>query len=286
MQLGDMTIHLIHAGLTQADAGGPFGLVPRALFKPYFEPDDNNFVPMSLNCLYIQTPTQKILVDTGLGNRLDERGRANWGITYPYGTLSDGLARIGVVPSDINLVINTHLHADHCAGNTSFGEDGHTIIPTFPNAEYVVQAREFMDATHPNERTRSTYISSNWDVLRQTGQLRLLYGDTALGDGILGMIASGHTRGHMAIRLESAGQHAAFVCDMASFAVHFEKLAWMTAYDIEPLVTLETKRKWQRWAFDTNAVLIFPHDTKRPMGKLTRNAKNLPEIIPLDEKWA
>lgn len=286
MQLGDMTIHLIHAGLTQADAGGPFGLVPRALFRHYFEPDDNNLVPMSLNCLYIQTPTQKILVDTGLGNRLDERGRANWGITYPYGTLSDGLARVGVSVDDIDLVINTHLHADHCAGNTSFAEDGRTIIPTFPNAEYVVQAREFMDATHPNERTRSTYISANWDVLRQTGQLRLLYGDTALGEGILGMIAPGHTRGHMAIRLESAGQHAAFVCDMASFAVHFEKLAWMTAYDVEPLVTLETKRAWQQWAFDTDAVLIFPHDTKRPMGKLTRNAKNQPEIIPLDEKWA
>lgn len=285
MLLGDFTLHLIHAGLTQADAGGPFGLVPRALFKSYYAPDENNLVPMSLNCLLIQTPTQKILVDTGLGSKLDERGRANWGLTYPYGTLLDGLARLGVAPSDINLVINTHLHADHCGGNTMVAEDGTTIIPTFPNAEYVVQARELLDATHPNERTRSTYVSQNWDVLRERGQLRLLYGDTKLADGIWGILAPGHTPGLMAVRIESRGEHAAFVCDMASFAVHFERLAWMTSYDIEPMVTLETKRIWQGWAFDTNAVIIFPHETKRPMGRLIRNAKNQPEIASLDEMW-
>jgi glyoxylase-like metal-dependent hydrolase (beta-lactamase superfamily II) len=198
----------------------------------------------------------------------------------------DGLGRIGVQASDIDLVINTHLHADHCGGNTMFDEDGVTVIPTFPNAEYVVQAREMLDATHPNERTRSTYLSQNWDVLRQRGQLRLLYGDTQLADGIWGILAPGHTPGLMAIRIESMGQHVAFVCDMASFAVHFEKLAWMTAYDIEPMVTLETKRIWQKWAFDADAVIIFPHETKRPMGKLIRNAKNQPEIVPINETWA
>ena len=166
-----------------------------------------------------------------------------------------------------------------------FAEDGTTIISTFPNAEYVVQARELLDATHPNERTRSTYISQNWDVLRERGQLRLLYGDTQLVDGIWGIIAPGHTPGLMAIRIESRGEHTAFVCDMASFAVHFERLAWMTSYDIEPMVTLETKRIWQQWAFDTHAVIIFPHETKRPMGRLIRNAKNQPEISPLDEMW-
>ncbi|PJF29819.1 MAG: hypothetical protein CUN52_06410 [Phototrophicales bacterium] len=286
MRLGDITIRLIHAGLTQADAGGPFGLVPRALFRRYFEPDADNLVPMSLNCLYIQTPTQKILVDTGLGKRLDDKSRANWGITYPYGTLEDGLARIGVLPEAITLVINTHLHADHCGGNTMFDDDGTTIIPAFPNAEYVVQAREMLDATHPNERTRSTYIPQNWDVLRQTGQLRLLYGDTQLAEGIWGVIAPGHTRGHMAITIERDGQHVAFVCDMASFAVHFEKLSWMTSYDTEPMLTLETKRAWQAWALAHDAVLIFPHDTKRPMGKLAYNAKHQLEIMPIDETWA
>jgi glyoxylase-like metal-dependent hydrolase (beta-lactamase superfamily II) len=285
MQLGNFTLHLIHAGLTQADAGGPFGLVPRALFKSYYMPDENNLVPMSLNCLFIQTPTQKILIDTGLGSKLDEKGLANWGLTYPHGTLLDGLGRIGVAPSDIDLVINTHLHADHCGGNTMFADTG-GVIATFPNAEYVVQAREMLDATHPNERTRSTYIPQNWDVLRARGKLRLLYGDTQLADGIWGMLAPGHTPGLMAIRIESMGQHAAFVCDMASFAVHFEKLAWMTAYDVEPMVTLETKRIWQAWAFDTDAVIIFPHETKRPMGKLIRNAKNQPEIVAIDEMWA
>lgn len=241
---------------------------------------------MSLNCLYIETNGKKILVDTGLGTKLDDKGRANWGLTYPHGDLLAGLARLGIAPQAIDLVINTHLHADHCGGNTRYADEGNRIIPTFPNATYVVQAREFVDATHPNERTRSTYLSANWDVLRQTGQLQLLYGDTPLADGVWGVMAPGHTPGHMAIRLESQHQHALFVCDMASFAVHFEKLAWMTAYDIEPMVTLETKRYWQGWALDTDALLIFPHETKRPIGRAMRNAKNQLEIVPIAVSWA
>src|SRR5262249_21722450 len=141
-------------------------------------------------------------------------------------------------------------------------EDMVHVRPTFPNAEYVTQRREYDDAMRPNERTRATYLAYNYHPLVESGQMRLLNGDTEILMGIHGVITRGHTPAHMCIRFESQGQHALFVADLASYAVHFERLGWMTSYDVEPLETLECKRHWQQWALDTNALLIFQHDPK------------------------
>jgi glyoxylase-like metal-dependent hydrolase (beta-lactamase superfamily II) len=168
-------------------------------------------------------------------------------------------------------VIDTHLHGDHCAGNTVFNADAEDgIAATFPNAEYVVQRREYEDAMHPNERTRATYYSVNYEPLVRREQMRLLDGDTEILPGIFGVITPGHTPGHQSIRFESQGQHGLFVSDLASYAVHFERLAWMTAYDVEPLITLESKRRWQQWAVDTGALLMFQHDPKIQTARLVQ----------------
>lgn len=272
LQVGDFSIHLINDGTTIVDPGGPFGLVPRALWSRYMPHDENIQVQMTTICLLVQFGDQNIVVDTGRGRKITEKEQMHLQLQRPDGDLLDGLARLGVQPTDVNLVIDTHLHGDHCGGNTLKDSDGH-IVPTFPNAEYVVQKREYEDATQTNERTAGTYFSENWDVLIANGQMRLLDGDTEIKPGIFGQIAPGHTPGHMAIRFESQGKHAAFLCDMASYAVHFERLAWMTAYDVEPLITLETKRKWQAWALETNALIIFPHEPQRPAGYLTTNER-------------
>ena len=116
---------------------------------------------------------------------------------------------------------------------------------------------------HPNERTRATYLRFNYQPLQEKGQMRLLDGDVELAPGVYGVVTRGHTPAHMSVRFESNGQHGMFVCDMASYAIHFERLGWMTGYDVEPLETLETKRRWQKWALETQAILFFPHDTQR-----------------------
>lgn len=286
LQIGDIRLHLINDGYTKVDAGGPFGLVPRALYRSYYEPDENNLVPMTGTCLLIQTGSQNIVVDTGLGQKLDAKRRAIWNLSRPQGDLLDGLRRLGVEPGDVSLVINTHLHADHCSGNTTFNDDMGAVLPSFLNAEHVVQRREFEDATSPNERTAATYLAINWDVLVENGQLRLLDGDTDLAPGVRGVVTPGHTPGHMSVVIESSGEYAMFTCDLASYAVHFERLGWMTAYDVEPLITLETKRHWQRWALETNAALIFPHDSKRPVGRLVAGEKGRPVLEPIDEPFA
>lgn len=267
IRLGDFELHLILESTVQVDGGGAFGLVPRIMWGKLMPFDDNNLVPMTQHVLYVRTGTQHILIDTGYGEKITPKYREQLHHDRPRGTLIAALARLGVTPDQIDLVIDTHLHNDHCGGNTYADADG-AIRPTFPHAEYVVQRREYEDAMHPNERTRATFIADNFHPLVQTGQMRLLDGDTELAPGITGVVTPGHTPGHMSVRLESRGEHAAFVCDLASYAIHFERLGWMTAYDVEPLITLETKRVWQAWALETNALLIFPHDPQRPAGRL------------------
>jgi glyoxylase-like metal-dependent hydrolase (beta-lactamase superfamily II) len=266
------------------EAGGAFGLVPRALWRGLMPPDDDNRVPMTAHCLMVRIGASNIVVDTGHGSKLSDKQKRQMDWQSPAGGLVGGLARLGLSPADIDLVIDTHLHADHAGGNTAYDPDGQ-IVPVFPNAEYVVQRREYEDARRPNERTQATYLPMNYQPLVESGQMRLLDGDCELAPGVWGIITPGHTPAHMSIRFESGGQQAAFVCDLASFAIHFERLGWMTAYDVEPLVTLETKRRWQQWAFETRAVLIFPHDPVRPVGYFVRGDDGKGRVEPISEPY-
>ncbi len=285
LKIGDLEIHLINDARTMVDGGGAFGLVPRKLWSRYFTPDEDNMIPMNQTCLYVRAGDQNIVVDTGMGTKIDDKTRRIFQISGEGGLLR-GLAKLGLQPADIDLVIDTHLHSDHAGGNTTW-KDGNPedIVPTFPNAEYVVQRREYEDAMHPNERTRATYIAANITPLMQHEQLRLLDGDTELAPGVWGIVTPGHTPGHMAVRFESNGEYAAFVCDMATYAVHFERLGWMTAYDVEPLVTLETKRVWQQWALEHDAIIIFPHDSTRPLGRLRQGESGKVSLETIDEPY-
>lgn len=285
IEIGEIRLHLMNDGDTLVDAGGAFGLVPRALWSRVISPVQDYFVPMTETCLLVQVGGRNIVVDTGLGNKLDEKRRAIWQLQRPNGGLLDALGRVGVRAEDVHLVIDTHLHADHCAGNTYFAEDGQTLRATFPNAEYVVQRQEYEDALRPNERTAATYFAVNFQPLVESGQMRLLEGDTEIAPGVWGVVTRGHTPGHMSIVFESGGRYALFTCDMSSYAVHFEKLGWMTAYDVEPLHTLESKRRWQQWALDHDAVLIFPHEPVRTAGKLTHDEKGGLKVVSLNEPY-
>jgi glyoxylase-like metal-dependent hydrolase (beta-lactamase superfamily II) len=267
LQIGDIRVHLINDHFIMVDPGGAFGLVPRVLWSPLLPPDENHLVPMCAVCLLVQTSGKNVVIDTGYGEKLTDKQKANFHMQRPTGTLVDGLGRLGLARTDIDVVIPTHLHGDHAGGMTRYGEDGQTIEPTFPKAEYVVQRREYEDAMRPNERTRATYFPMNYQPLHETGQLRLLDGDTEILPGITGFVTRGHTPGHMSVLMESDGEKLLYPCDMSSYAIHFERLGWMTGYDVEPLETLETKRRWQKWALETGATLVFAHDTQRQVGR-------------------
>jgi glyoxylase-like metal-dependent hydrolase (beta-lactamase superfamily II) len=275
-QLDRLRVHVIAESYSRVDAGGAFGLVPAVLWKKTYPPHidvSDHRVPMVQTTLLIETEDRRIVVDTGHGDWLSDKARAIIAHTQPRGTLRNSLARLGIAPDAVTDVINTHLHGDHCAGNIT--QPG---VPTFPNARYWVCARELDDALHPNERTRATYLLEPYAPLLASGQMQplTLEGDVPhpIAPGVSVVSMPGHTAGHMGVMIGRERAQLVFVCDMATFAVHFERLGWMTAYDVEPLVTLETKRRWHRWAAEAPEppVFIFGHDTHRPAGRLVGGA--------------
>lgn len=276
-----MQWHIVRTGRVLVDAGGPFGLVPRALWSKKLKPDEHNHVPMDLNCLLVHSDGKVILVDNGLGDKLDKRGRRNWSIQYPDGTLLGNLKELGVAPEDVDIVIDTHLHWDHCGGNTRI-EDGE-VVPTFPRAEYLVQYIEWAQAMQPDARTRATYLLDNYRPIWERSQYRFLYGDTHVTDEVRCVVTRGHTRAHQSVIIEGGETPVMYLADLSSYAVHFARAAWVTAYDVEPLETIATKQRWQAWALENNSTLVFEHDTQIPLGRLVKDQEGKLRIQSLHE---
>ncbi|HIC93895.1 MAG TPA: MBL fold metallo-hydrolase [Anaerolineae bacterium] len=265
MRLGKVDLHIVSDGLFRIDGGGHFGLVPKVLWEKIVEPDQLNRIPVALNCLLIESEGKRILVDTGFGDKLSAKERDIFDIAGRERLLSH-LRRLGVAPEDVDIVVNTHLHSDHCGGNTIL-RDGE-VVPTFPRAEYWIQRLEWADALFPNERTRATYLAHNFVPLERHGQVRLLYGDTRVTSEVRCVVTRGHTRAHQSVIIESEGEFAIYLGDLAPWAVNMERLAWVAAFDVEPLETIETKRRIRNWALEKNALLIFGHDPRIQMGYL------------------
>jgi glyoxylase-like metal-dependent hydrolase (beta-lactamase superfamily II) len=268
MKIGNVELIPVSDGTTWWDGGGAFGLVPRTRWEKLLPPDGQNRVPMVLRCLLLRTPRATVLVDTGMGDKVTPELAEQQGfrLERPQGWLVDDLARHGVSPDDIDLVVLSHLHADHCGGSTRFLHG--RLVSTFPRARYYVQQREWDDAHHPNERTRTTYYPANFDPLQASGQLRLLNGDTSVTESVRVVVAPGHTAAMQAVVVESGGETAVFPSDLAFFRWHLERLAWVSAYDLDPMTTIETKRHWQRWLVERQAAVVFQHDPQVAIGKL------------------
>jgi glyoxylase-like metal-dependent hydrolase (beta-lactamase superfamily II) len=271
MRLGNVTLALVSDGTYWEDGGGLFGLVPKAMWERVAEPDERNRLRFEMRSLLIQTGTQHILVDTGYGDKLSEKERGFISLSGER-RLLNSLEKQGIGPLDIDLVINTHLHGDHCGGNTQTDADGQ-LAPTFPRATYCVQRLELADASFPNERTRATYRRANFEPLAEAGQLRILWGDTYLTDEVRVVVTPGHTPAHQCVVVESEGVMAMFLGDVASWPIHMERLAWVPAYDVEPMISIETKRRLAQWAIENHVLLIFEHHPHIKAGYLHRSER-------------
>lgn len=272
-RVGAITLHALEAGLQRLDGGAMFGVVPKPLWERRIPADARNRIPLALRCLLIETPAALVLVDTGVGNKEDQKFHDLYGIENQGEPtrLEDAIAAAGHRPDDVGIVISTHLHFDHAGGNTLRDPDGH-IRPAFPNARYVVQRGELEFAGLPNERIRASYMASNYQPVADAGLWELVEGETEIVPGISVAPTPGHTPHHQSVRVRSEGQTACFLADLIPTSAHLP-LPWIMGYDLEPLVTLESKRALLERARQEDWLLVFEHDPSVPWGRLDPESK-------------
>ena len=274
-RVGRLTVHALQAGGVKLDGGAMFGVVPRPLWERRAPPDDRHRIQLGMRCLLVEHDLGLVLIDTGLGNKEDAKFADIYGVENAGAAgrtqLEDALAALGHRPGDVRLVINTHLHFDHAGGNTAADGGGAPAL-TFPNARYVVQAGEYHYATHPNERTAGSYFARNYVPVHEAGRLDRVAGDQEIAPGLRVLHTPGHVPHHQSVLLESDGERALFLGDLVPTAAHLP-LPWIMGYDVEPLVTLESKRRVLRQAADEGWLLVFEHDPSVAWGRVSADGK-------------
>jgi glyoxylase-like metal-dependent hydrolase (beta-lactamase superfamily II) len=282
LNVGNIRCHIVSDGVHPVDGGGFFGLVPRVLWQRVVEPNELNQVPSDTRCLLIESAAGPILVDTGHGDKYSARQRQIIGLDERRGRLLADMARVGIRPEDVALVLLTHLHADHAGGATRWDTPDHSqgaVVPTFPNARYLVQRLDLAEASFPNERTAATYHAENWQILLERGQLEVIDGPRELAPGDRTDIAPGHTASIQVVWVEDQGESLLFLGDACSWAVHLERLAWVPSFDLDPMTSIETKRRLRHEAMRRDALLVFQHDGQVVTGRLAPGGRG-PEVRP------
>jgi|SRR5215471_10557363 len=256
MHLGNMEIRYLDGGAFGLDGGAMFGVVPKVLWEKKSPPDEKNRIRMRANSLLVRAHNKTILIETGNGTKWDATQRAIYKV-QDGDPLVNSLHRTGIQPDDIDLVINTHLHFDHAGGNTRM--EGGRAVPTFRNARYVVQKSELEHALQPSERDRASYFPDNYRPISDTGQWNLVDGDAEILPGISVACIPGHNASIQAVMLRGGGKSLAFVADLLPTRHHIP-LPWIMAYDLYPMQTLETKRKWVPRFVNEGWTVVFAHD--------------------------
>jgi glyoxylase-like metal-dependent hydrolase (beta-lactamase superfamily II) len=275
-KIGDLKVHAIQAGGQKLDGGAMFGVVPKPLWERRIAADEKNRIQLGMRCLLIEHPSGLVLVDTGAGNKENDKFKEIYGLENEGAdgrtSLEDGLREIGVAPDDIAIVINTHLHFDHAGGNTLIDESGE-VLPSFPKAKYIVKRGEYDYAMHPNERTAASYFERNFLPVVRSHQFEFVVREKEIVPGIRVIPTPGHTPFHQSVLITSGNERGFFLADMCPTASHLP-LPWIMGYDVEPLVTLETKRRILRQAEEEEWLLIFEHDATVPWGRIEHDGKS------------
>jgi glyoxylase-like metal-dependent hydrolase (beta-lactamase superfamily II) len=275
LTLGDFELSIVSDGTYPLDGGALFGVVPKvmwsrkvtAAYGTDFAVDDKNCVTTGLNSLLVRTGKQTVLVETGMGNKLSERMIKFYG--QPAQLLVN-LSAAGISPDDIDIVINTHLHFDHCGWNTIRDRNG-KIVPTFPRAKYYAPEGEWQYARKPSERDSISYISENYDPLVESGHMTLLRGGEEIVPGISVQIFPGHTAHMQAVIVRSTEKTACYISDLIPTTAHID-LTWGMSFDLYPLQTIESKKNYYSKAIPEKWLTVFTHDPKTPWAYLEKDA--------------
>ena len=266
LNFGDFELTILSDGTYPIDGGAFFGVVPKVMWSKRMIPDERNFITAGLNSLFIRNGKQNILVETGMGNKLPERMIKIHG---QPAKLLDNLAAVGIAPDDIDIVINTHLHFDHCGWNTI--RRGDQIVATFPKATYYAPEGESQHGRLQLERDAVSYISANYDPLIESGQMKLLQCDQEIIPGISVKVFPGHTANMQAVVVTGGGKTACYISDLIPTTAHID-LVWVMSYDLDPLQTIESRKRYYRTALPEQWLTVFTHDHVMPWGYIEEQA--------------
>ena len=276
MQLGDYRVEIIQDTEFRLDGGAMFGVVPRKLWAKECPPDDENRIRMNMNCVFIDTGSEKILIETGIGDKWSTKQQSMYGIDRARPLTESLKARTGVSADEITIVVNTHLHFDHAGGNTGLNAEG-IPIPTFPNARYFVSRAELDHADHPTERDRASYLPENWGPLLESGQLEPRNADYEVVPGLKMETIAGHNRSMQCWRLQRNGNTMFGFADLIPMRAHV-RLPWIMGYDLYPVETLEAKKRILPQAARENWICMFYHDPDEPLCRLQQEEKEFSPV--------
>lgn len=275
--LGDFELTILSDGWYVLDGGAMFGVVPRPLWERRAPPDEQNRILLGLNTVVVRTGTHTIAIETGIGNKLGPKLRE---IYQAKEQLPRAFEAAGIRPGEIDIVINSHLHFDHCGWNTTRSDDGR-VVPTFPNARYFAHRGEVEHGHLQLERDAISYISENYDPLVASGQMTLL--DTRPGEtqeivpGVSVECFPGHTAQLLAIHLDSAGKRATYISDLIPTRAHLDT-TWVMGYDLFPVTTIEQRKRFYARAIPEQWMVLFTHDHHTPFGYIELNEKGKPVL--------
>lgn len=267
LSVGDFELTAVSDGIYYLDGGAFFGVVPKVLWERKVQADAQNRVPTGLNSVLVRTGEHTVLIETGVGDKLPERMAEIYG--QPAKLLGNLQGAAGISPDDIDIVINSHLHFDHCGWNT-VRKNGRAV-PTFPRATYYTQEGEWRHA-HENQRDAVSYFTENYDPLVERGQMKLLRGDADIVPGISVRVFPGHTRDMQAILVRSGGQTACYISDLIPTTAHLD-LNWVMSFDLYPLETIESRRKYYAESIPKKWLTMFTHDPNVPWAYVEKDER-------------
>jgi glyoxylase-like metal-dependent hydrolase (beta-lactamase superfamily II) len=268
---GERTITVLSDGLQRLDGGAMFGVVPRVLWEKKLPPDERNRIRLGMNCLLIEGPEGRTVVEVGSGGKDDAKFQDIYGIERDGG-LPKRLADRGAPPETVDRVFLTHLHFDHAGGATTWAEDGRTAVPTFPNATYFIHRGEFEDAMNPNARNAASYLRRNYAPLDESGRVRWVADGDRI-DGVRIFETPGHTRHHVSVGVDDGeGRLVVFLGDLVPTTHHLPD-PWIMSYDLYPVTTLETKQRFLTKIHDEGWLCAFVHDADHPLSWLERDGR-------------
>lgn len=271
MKFGNYDLQIIETGNFSLDGGAMFGVVPKTLWNKTNPADEFNRIELSARTLLAIGNGKIILIDDGLGEKLNEKLKSIYKVDNSKNDLQKSLKKFGLTTKDITDVILTHCHFDHCGGSTKFS--GEKIVPTFENAIYHVQKDHWQLAeTRSNERDKASFISIDFEVLKSFGQLNLIEGEKEIFPGIDLIVCNGHTNSQQLPLFKNQNQKLLFCCDLVPTTSHLP-LPYIMGYDLRPLITLEEKRKILFDAANENWFLFFEHDPFTPCATIKNTEK-------------